>query len=225
MFRNESSNQFDQNTDVYAGVMHPYFSDAANNQNQQSTNYGAAVTVNNQQTANGEFSLEDIQQRLGDMHVVDEPQTTSSNSDVMPSSQTLNMTYQRNYSAEATPRTKTSTKTKVMVVSYVAVVLCLVLAVTLCAVSVSGTFANFAQLTSAYDSAVGAGAALDGAISEANGNTDVLFERATQLGYVDAAETNTHFYQRLDTRPAQNFQIESNWFDALCDWLNGVFGG
>lgn len=219
MFRNESSNQFDQNTDVYAGVAHPFFSDAA----QQTTN-STTMTSGSAQTDNSEFSLQDIQQRLGNMTVTEDPQTTA-NSDVMPSTQTLNMSYQRDYSAQATPRAKTNTKTKVIAVSYVAVVLCLVLAVTLCAVSVGGTFASFVQLNTAYDSAVGAGAALDSAISDANGNTDALFDRATQLGYVDAAETNTHFYQRLDTRPAQNFQIESNWFDALCDWLNGVFGG
>ena len=91
MFRNESSNQFDQNIDVYAGVAHPFFSDAA----QQTTN-STTMTSGSAQTDNSEFSLQDIQQRLGNMTVTEDPQTTA-NSDVMPSTQTLNMSYQRDY--------------------------------------------------------------------------------------------------------------------------------
>ena len=52
-----------------------------------------------------------------------------------------------------------------------------------------------------------------------------LDQRATELGYVDASSSNTMTYTKLETRPAQNFNVESNWFDALCDWLCSIFGG
>ena len=223
MFRNDQTfNQYDASNDVYAGVTHPFFNDAANQTTAQQNTSANAADVNNQ-TDNSEFSLASIQERLGNFNATDERGIAGA--DVMPSQSTLNMTYQRDYGAETATRSKVSTKTKVIAISYVAVVLCLVLAVTLTAVSVGGTFGAFANLNEAYDAALSQATTLDKSLENAQADSEALFERATQLGYVDSAEANTHFYQRLETRPAQNFQIESNWFDSLCDWLNGVFGG
>ncbi|HCY50356.1 MAG TPA: hypothetical protein DHU79_08865 [Clostridiales bacterium] len=236
MFRNDRTNNQVDNTDVYAGVMHPYFSqDPSFNQGQSAGNdvyanlgmpSAAVGTQTQQQTDAGEFNLESIQKRLGNVDTTSE-MAVGTTPDVMPSSTTLNMAYQRNYAndEQTAVRSKVSTRTKVIAVSYVAVVLALVLAVTLCAVSVGTTFATYSGLDAAYNTAVSDSSALDGMIETENANSDQLFKRATELGYVDAAETNVHYYQRLETRPAQNFQVESNWFDALCDWLSGVFGG
>ncbi len=225
MFRNDQTfNQYNATDDVYAGVTHPFFNDAVNSQQTTTAQQnGATIADTNAQTDAGEFNLASIQERLGNFNTTDERGIAGQ--DVMPSTSTLNMTYQRDYSPEAQTRTKVSTKTKAIAISYVAVVLCLVLAVTLTAVSVGGTFGTFANLTEAYDSAITEASNLDKQIEAGNADAEKLFERATQLGYVDAAETNTHFYQRLETRPAQNFSIESNWFDSLCEWLSGVFGG
>lgn len=234
MFRNDRTNNQVDNADVYAGVMHPYFSQDLGGYNaNQSVNNGyadfsaSATNVATQTAANNaDVDLASIQQRLGNIANTDEI-AVGATPDVMPSATTLNMSFQRNYAenAQTAVRSKVSTKTKVVAVSYVAVVLALVLAVTLCAVSVGSTFTTFAGLDVAYNGAVADAAALDGKIAAENADSDQLFRRATELGYVDGSQTNIHYYERLETRPAQNFSVESNWFDALCDWLNGVFGG
>ena len=167
-----------------------------------------------------EFSMSAIQQKL-----VDIAQTTSetatSTPDLMPSGQTLNMSFARNY-APAQTATKVSSKTKALVISYVAVVLMLVLAVTLVGVSVGTSFAT----------AVAAQAAYSEVTSQLNEVTQVasqedyadLMAKAESLGYVDASASNTLSYTEIETRPAQNISVQTNWFDSLCDWLCGVFG-
>jgi len=139
----------------------------------------------------------------------------------MPSGQTLNMSFARNYAPEQTA-TKVSSKTKALVISYVAVVLMLVLAVTLVGVSVGTSFAT----------AVAAQAAYSEVTSQLNEVTQVasqedyadLMAKAESLGYVDASASNTLSYTEIETRPAQNISVQTNWFDSLCDWLCGVFG-
>lgn len=219
MLRNDQAfNQYDD-TDVYAGVTHPYFNDTSMPAQNQA---GSVATQSAAPTDNGEFSLASIQQRLGNITTANEQ---VSGADVMPSQSTLNMSYQRDYRPQTEARSTVSTKTKAIAISYAAVVLCLVLAVTLCAVSVGATFGSYVALDQAYNTALEQSAVLDGQIAAESANVEQMYQRASELGYVDAAETNTHFYQRLDTRPAQNYQIESNWFDSLCDWISEVFGG
>lgn len=174
---------------------------------------------------NQEFSLFSIQQKLGALSSVEEADITSSSPDLMPSSQTLQMSYQREYAAAEKTRTasKLNTKQKVMIAGYTIVVLALIIAVTLCAVSVSGSFgtalalnANYAETTAAID---------DLAAQLQEDRFEELAQRAAELGYIDASSSNTMTYTELETRPAQNFQVNSNWFDSLCDWFSNVFGG
>ena len=106
MFRNDRTNNQVDNTDVYAGVMHPYFSqDPSFNQGQSAGNdvyanlgmpSAAVGTQTQQQTDAGEFNLESIQKRLGNVDTTSE-MAVGTTPDVMPSSTTLNMAYQRNY--------------------------------------------------------------------------------------------------------------------------------
>ena len=167
-----------------------------------------------------EFSMSAIQQKLGDIAQTTS-ETATSTPDLMPSGQTLNMSFARNY-APAQTATKVSSKTKPLVISYVAVVLMLVLAVTLVGVSVGTSFAT----------AVAAQAAYSEVTSQLNEVTQVasqedyadLMAKAESLGYVDASASNTLSYTEIETRPAQNISVQTNWFDSLCDWLCGVFG-
>lgn len=187
-------------TDVYAGVnTSPLFNNFADTQ---------------------EFSISSIQQKLGGM-----AQTTgevaTATPDLMPSSQTINMSYARNYAPEQVA-TKTSSKTKALAISYVAVVLMLVLAVTLVGVSVGTSFTNAIAIESAYSE-------LSTELAEitqvaAHEDYAELMSKAQELGYVDASASNTLTYTEVETRPAQNIVVETNWFDSLCDWLCGVFG-
>ncbi|MCH5153320.1 MAG: hypothetical protein J1F68_05135 [Clostridiales bacterium] len=201
-----NNSEFQQQTerDVYADIR---------------TSYSAGFGQENQD----EFSLSSIQERLGEWNTIDEQDSVTS-ADLRPSEQTLRMSYQREYAASSTKTaTRLNTKTKVAIASYAVVVLALIIAVTLCSVSVSGAFGSAALLNAEYSEVSSAVEGLLAATQEEDFAD--LAQRAADLGYIDAAKSNTMEYTELETRPAQNFHVESNWFDSLCDWLCGVFGG
>ncbi len=167
-----------------------------------------------------EFSLSAIQQKLGGVTQTGGEIATST-PDLMPSNQTINMSYARNYAPEQTA-TKVSSKTKAIAISYVAVVLMLVLAVTLCGVSVGTSFTTAVAVQSTYSEVTAELAELTQVASQED--YVELVSRAEALGYVDASASNTLTYTQVETRPAQNISVQTNWFDSLCDWLCGVFG-
>ena len=205
--RTNAERQNQENYDVYAGLNTPY-----------SATYFAPDTH--------EFSLQEVQEKLGKFSDVEEPVLNgNSSTDIMPSQQTLTMNYQREYKSEASTAQKISTKTKVASICYVAAVLVLVLGIALTSVAVSGVFAETAALTAQFNEIASQVAALDAELAVED--VAALQERAAELGYIDASQgnANTATYTQLDTRPAQNFDVETNWFDQFCDWLCGVFGG
>ena len=170
-----------------------------------------------------EFSLQSIQERLGEWNTIEEQDTVTS-VDLRPSEQTLKMSYQREYTAQNTKTAvKFNTKTKVAFAGYAVIVLALIIAVTLCSVYVTGAYSTAAGLNADYSEV---STTLDELIAATQEDkSGELFNRAAELGYIDAAKSTTMEYTELETRPAQNFHVESNWFDSLCDWLCGVFGG
>ncbi len=192
------------NTDVYSDL---------------STSYSATYAVPDTQ----EFTLDSISKKLGAIAPAEDNAAVQSNADIMPSSQTQQMSYQRHYQSNTATAKKVSTKAKVACVSYVAVVLLLVLGITLTAVAVSGVFGETLQISANYAEVADKVAALDEQLAQED--YGALAERAEELGYIDASESNTQMYTEVETRPAQNFNIETNWFDSLCDWLSGAFGG
>lgn len=195
-----------ENYDVYSGLNTPY----------------SATQV---ATDNQEFSLRQVQEKLGIIsNAEDTVVNVDTNADVMPSQLTMNN--KRYYESSATAVSgKLSTKTKVAIISYVAVVLVLILGIALASVSVSGVFATTSQLAADYNSVLQDVEVLDQQLAAED--YAALAARATELGYIDASQVNnnTCSYTEVETRPAQNFNIESNWFDSLCDWLCNVFGG
>lgn len=197
---NQTATQVEQQQDVYSDV---------------STPYSANPFVQDKP----EFSVELIGQKLGISPDVQEDVTTNANPDLQPTSQTLTMNYQRNYSERA-PVSKTA---KICTISYVAVCLVLVLAITLCAVSVGNSLANATALSAQYSEVASNVATLQQQITEEDYAS--LLQKVTELGYIDAGASNTQTYTEIETRPAQNFQVQTNWFDSLCDWLSGAFGG
>ena len=192
------------NTDVYSDL---------------STSYSATYAVPDTQ----EFTLDSISKKLGAIAPAEDNAAVQANADIMPSSQTQQMRYQRHYQSNTATAKKVSTKAKVACVSYVAVVLLLVLGITLTAVAVSGVFGETLQISANYAEVADKVAALDEQLAQED--YGALAERAEELGYIDASESNTQMYTEVETRPAQNFNIETNWFDSLCDWLSGAFGG
>ncbi len=207
MQRNYDSTYAQTNgADVYAGVQMPFFE--------------TGVSTDTQ-----EFSLASIQEKLGATTLTNnevvEPAVTE---DIMPSSQTMHMTFERNYTAEQkATQTKFSTKQKIMVASYVAIVLSLAIAITLCGIAVNASFGSFISMDATYTELQSASASLDSQL--AVDNTAELLERATQLGYVDASSsgTVTRTYEKIETRSAQDLSVEGNWFDTFRDWINSIF--
>lgn len=196
-----------ESADVYAGL---------------STSYSSTYL---KQDDAQEFSLESVQEKLGKFSETEEAATVESvlNADVMPSSQTLTMNFQREYeNSDTTTSKKLDARTKVAIVGYVAIVLALVLGITLVSVSVSDLLAENIALTESYQETLGTIATLNEELSAED--VAVLTEKAAELGYVEASNADTQMYTKVETRPAQNFEIESNWFDSLCDWLSSIFG-
>ena len=201
--------QQDTQQDVYADVKTSYSSNPFTQDNQDSQ----------------EFSLSSIQEKLGALNLVEEADITKSSPDVMPSAQTLNMSYQREYTTSAKTRSssKLTTKEKVAIASYAAVVLALIIAVTVCSVLATNAFNSAVVLNANYSEEAVVVEELTAELQQ--DRFEELDRRAGELGYIDASRSNTMTYTELETRPAQNFEVKSNWFDALCDWFCGVFGG
>lgn len=176
------------------------------------------------ETDTQEFSLQAIRDKLGNITDTVDPATTNETltADSMPTQQTLTMNYQRQYQTEVATG-KLSTKAKVAIICYVAAVLAMILGITLASVAVSGVFQETVTLNATYDSVVSDVAALEEQLAQED--FAELKAQAAELGYVSADNSNTQTFTRVETRPAQNFNIQTNWFDSLCDWLCGVFGG
>lgn len=208
---NDRNYQNEAQADVYSDVKTPY-----------SATFFASEQGQEQAQ---EFSLEEIQKKLGVFTPEQTEENVSARSDAKPSNQTLNMSYDRDYSSEhSAVKSRLGTKTKIAIAGYCAGILILVIAVTLCGVSVTNLFGSATALYSenVAESAVVADLTAQVAAEE---NYAVLAEKAAELGYIDASRSNTQTYTEIETRPAQNFNVESNWFDSLCDWLSGAFGG
>lgn len=174
---------------------------------------------------NQEFSLQTIQEKLGAFYGAEEQEISSSSPDLMPSTQTINMSYQREYAAASRARalSKLTTKQKVMIASYAMVVLALIIGISICSVYVGNAFGQAVMLDGKYVDLSSQVAQLNEQIADVD--YDALMQRATELGYTEAEAANTKRYTEVETRPAQNFHVQTNWFDSLCDWLCSAFGG
>ena len=177
------------------------------------------------ESENQEFSLQQIQEKLGTFYGTDEQEIASSGSpDVMPSDQTIRMSYQREYTNGKTrAASRLSTKQQVAIASYAIVVLALIIGIALCSVYVSGAFSQALLLDGQFAGTSAELAAVTAAVGVED--YDALMQRAAELGYTDSSLANTKRYTEVETRPAQNFSVPTNWFDSLCDWLCGAFGG
>lgn len=145
--------------------------------------------------------------------------------DILPTRTTMEERYFRDYTADtvAVAKSKMSTKQKIAVASFVAVTLVLILAVTLCSLSVVGAFSSMIATENALASSVADLEVLSAELTA--DNIQELFTRAELAGFVQMSSANTITYNKLETRPAQNYNVQTNWFDTLCDWVGGMFGG
>ncbi len=166
--------------------------------------------------------LPDIQRKLGiqdDTMVLDD---TDVNTDIMPSSSTMDLSFRKNYTVSSNA-VAMSTKTKVAIASYVLVALILVAAIAICAVSVGSSYTIIASQEALYTETLTELGALESAV--ASFTYEELAASAAALGYSVADSSNSVSYTVLETRSAQNYSVSTNWFDSVCDWVSGVFGG
>lgn len=173
--------------------------------------------------------LLNIQSKLGAFSTTEpEIEDNFTNPDLMPTATTMRLGNQRtaeDIAVQKKVRAKVavSTRTKVMISTYIIVVLALILAVTLCGVAISGTFAGIGSLKAQYSDRLIELSELQEIINA--DNYEELLEKATEMGFVQVDGSNSFQYTELETRPAQNINIQSNWFNDLCEWLSGIFGG
>jgi len=172
-----------------------------------------------QDEMNDREMLDAIQKKLGAFAETTARVDAVESEDAKPTATTMTMSYAKKYEANAKQRV--STNAKMAVAGYVAVVLLLVLAVAFCSVAATNAFSSMVTTEETYSQTSKALTALEEQV--ASEDYSALLARASEMGFVEASGSYT--YTELETRPAQNFNIQTNWFDQLCDWLSSVFGG
>ncbi|MCM1042960.1 MAG: hypothetical protein NC350_01980 [Corallococcus sp.] len=187
----------------------------------------SATSGDNDFTSDDQKMLEAIQRKLGGMSTVNRDTMEDTDSaDLKPTESTLSMSFKRNYEQSdvaVVAKSKLNTKTKIAIASYTAVVLILILAIALCSVAVGNSFGIVSATQSTY---VQTNTQLSDLQNQLTAdNYDELYNSALNMGFVEAGNGNSYQYNKLETRPAQNFNVQTNWFDQLCEWVSSVFGG
>ena len=184
---------------------------------------------NYQLTTTTELSLDEIQKRLfgatADLETdLVEEEATTENPDLLPSKRTIRASYEKSYEPTAPAKFALTKKVKVGLISYAAVVLCLIIGVAICSFLISGAFAQVGELQAEYFAKQEVISALESQIAEAT-DAETIIQAGLAMGFTEINNSNSYSYELLETRPAQTFQIETNWFDNFCDWLSQIFGG
>lgn len=149
---------------------------------------------------------------------------TVTNPDLMPSDSTMKMSYVRNYTAPAPAKLVLTKKVKMAAVSYAAVVLLLIVGITVCSFLVSNAYAGVQALKADYALQQEAITLYEEQIRLAT-ESERIIEAGIAMGFTPINNTNSYTYTMVETREAQNFAIQGNWFDSFCDWLTNIFGG
>lgn len=117
------------------------------------------------------------------------------------------------------------TKSKILVSTYVAVVLLLVLGIALAIGSMNVLGTEIEILKSDIATKIAAVTVLEEAVAAMQDDLVIAEIAAGELGLSNPNANNTMYYSAPKTRAAQNYNVERNWFDKLCDWLGGIVGG
>lgn len=117
----------------------------------------------------------------------------------------------------------TSKQVKIAFSAFVVLVLALAIVIALAATSVTSSFASALALEAVSAEKSLAVESLAEQLSvEDEGQIIALAEI---LGYTLPNSSNTIEYKSPQLRDPQGFNVESNWFDKICDFLSGIFGG
>lgn len=114
------------------------------------------------------------------------------------------------------------TRVRIVVAAYLAVVLALAILVAFSAFSASGAYASVQELFNEQNMQQ---ETIDALVEELN-NVDpaAILDLASQMGYTLAGPQDSMTYETPKMRAAQHFNVESNWFDKLCEVISNIFG-
>lgn len=179
---------------------------------------------------NGDLSTDELMAKLlGDSKVewsdMDESDTENfTNPDLMPTSETMNNTDTESVKGKKTNKNVqddivVESVNKVAVVGYFAVVLAIIIAICFVAVAVNASLNSIAGLQLKLEQTT---QEIEDMYADVRQNADVYAE---EIGLVSTANAKTVYYETVDTREKVVYDIPSNWFDNVCDWLSNIFGG
>ncbi|MEG1710853.1 MAG: hypothetical protein RR316_03520 [Clostridia bacterium] len=143
-------------------------------------------------------------------------------SDGLPTAATLS------YTAEAVKETSKkvvlTAKHKVLIAVYILVALSLALAITLTTMSLTEASAEFSALVGTRN---GVYKDVNAVIDEIKGieNGYDAAKVAAELGFKTPSKENISYYSSPNIRSPQQYTVDSNWFDTICDFLSGLIGG
>lgn len=152
----------------------------------------------------------------------EEKTATDEYDDSMPSQETLKYASVKVREMEKDQAKGLSTKSKIMIAVYIGVVLTLVLMIALTSISMSASVSGYAALVDSHGEVLEEISGLQAQIEEIQNGFDVD-EIASQLGFGAPSQENISYYTSPKTRAPQQYTVENNWFDALCDLLSGLF--
>lgn len=131
--------------------------------------------------------------------------------------------YSDSGSALVRTQTLSSKQIKIALAAFAVIVLALAIVIALVGASVTSSFASVLALDAAGSEAALQVNALQQEL--ALENEAEIIAKAQMLGYTLPNSSNTIEYRTPQLREAQNFNIESNLFDKICDFLSNLFGG
>ncbi|MDD3831923.1 MAG: hypothetical protein PHW00_04650 [Clostridia bacterium] len=117
----------------------------------------------------------------------------------------------------------TNAQIKIALASFGIVVLVLAMLIAFASVGVNAVYGEIAVA----ESQLIAQSEVINTLNEQSANVDeaTVLSLANALGYSVPDSSNTVLYEVPTKRPAVSYDIESNWFDELCDSISRMFGG
>ncbi|MEG1527643.1 MAG: hypothetical protein RR248_02865 [Clostridia bacterium] len=185
---------------------------------------------------NSEYNLEEITRKiLGDSPVLppEYDEVAKQQPGAAPTVKTLgsvdeslidkSMFYTQNSQVAIKTRSLTNVQLKIAISSFAVIVLALAIVIALIAVGVGNSFGRVVTLSGQTTNTNTTVSTLLEELSVVN-EAEIL-QRAALLGYTEPNSNNTKDFSIPKLRPSIQYNVQSNWFDVLCDNLSRFFGG
>lgn len=145
------------------------------------------------------------------------------NPELLPSQQTMNLTRENDAQVKVADGIRLNTQGKVLLASFGVVVLALILAITLAAISISATTASVAIINEEIAAKVAELSQLEESLAALEEAARIESVASGILGLQYPTESQIVYFKLLEANAAQ-LNTPANWFDSLCNWLSGLLG-